>query len=84
MAAPTEIRQRAITLLEQLPGESLVKAVKFLEGLSHETLLASAITPEASETALLEVIQRGVQICIHQRMRKVVSRIYVSSLLLTT
>jgi hypothetical protein len=49
MAAPTEIRQRAIALLEQLPGQSLVKAVKFLEALSHETLLASAITPEASE-----------------------------------
>lgn len=31
MAVPTEIRQRVIALLEQLPGESLIKAVEFLE-----------------------------------------------------
>jgi hypothetical protein len=36
MALSREMRQRAITLLEKLPGESLVKAVKFLEALSHE------------------------------------------------
>jgi hypothetical protein len=65
MAAPTEIRQRAIptvsyanALLEQLPGESLVRAVEFLETLSHEALQESETTPEASETALLEIIQR--------------------------
>ncbi|QYX30796.1 hypothetical protein [Sphaerospermopsis torques-reginae] len=59
MTAPTEIRQRAITLLEQLPGESLVKAVAFLESLSHEYLQLSA-TPKTpnSETALLQIIQR--------------------------
>lgn len=41
MAAPTEIRQRAIptvscanALLEQLPGESLARTVEFLEALS--------------------------------------------------
>lgn len=59
MTAPTEIRQKAITLLEQLPGESLVKAVEFLESLSHESLQLSAKpkTPN-SETALLQIIQR--------------------------
>jgi hypothetical protein len=58
MTAPTEIRQRAITLLEQLPGESLVKAVEFLESLSHEFLQLST-TPKTSnsETSLLQIIQ---------------------------
>lgn len=36
MTAPTEIRERAIALLDQLPGESLERAVEFLEALSHE------------------------------------------------
>ena len=58
MAAQTEIRQRAIALLEQLPGESLVRAVEFLETLSHEALQKSEATQEASEAGLLEIIQR--------------------------
>jgi hypothetical protein len=58
MTVPTEIRQRAIALLEQLPGESLVRAVEFLETLSHEALQESGTTPEVKETALLEIIQR--------------------------
>jgi hypothetical protein len=50
MAVPTEIRKRAIALLEQLPGESLVKAVEFLEALSREALQVSeAPNPEISE-----------------------------------
>ncbi|MBA3921904.1 MAG: hypothetical protein H0X31_09485 [Nostocaceae cyanobacterium] len=59
MAVPTEIRQRAIALLEQLPGESLVRAVEFLQALSHEALLLSE-TPkfETSEATLLQIIQR--------------------------
>jgi hypothetical protein len=58
MAVPTEIRKRAIALLEQLPGESLVKAVEFLEALSHEALQVSeASKPEVSEAALLQIIQ---------------------------
>jgi hypothetical protein len=59
MAPPTEIRKRAITLLEQLPGESLLKAVEFLEALSHEALQVSE-TPKpelVSEAALLKIIQ---------------------------
>ncbi|MBW4617706.1 MAG: hypothetical protein KME21_31855 [Desmonostoc vinosum HA7617-LM4] len=58
MTVPTEIRNRAIALLEQLPGESLVKAVEFLEALSHEALQVSeAPNPEISEAALLQIIQ---------------------------
>ena len=59
MTAPTEIRQKAIALLEQLRGESLVKAVEFLESLSGEFLQRSETskTPN-SETALLQIIQR--------------------------
>jgi hypothetical protein len=59
MVVPTEIHQRAIALLEQLPGESLVKAVEFLEVLSHEALQVSAAQqPSADEAALLQTIQR--------------------------
>ncbi|BBD60919.1 hypothetical protein NIES2109_37190 [Nostoc sp. HK-01] len=41
MTAPEEIRQRGRQLLEQLSGESLVKAVKLLESVSQESLLPS-------------------------------------------
>jgi hypothetical protein len=41
MTVPIEIRKRAIALVEQLPGESLVKAVEFLESLSDEALQGS-------------------------------------------
>jgi aconitase A len=58
MAAPTEIRQRAIALLEQLPGESLVRAVEFLETLSQESLQRSETPLPEAEAALLEIIQR--------------------------
>jgi len=59
MAVATEFRQRAIELLENLPGESLVKAVEFLESLAHTAIQASATADLAvSEAALLEIIQR--------------------------
>ena len=59
MAVATEFRQRAIELLENLPGESLVKAVEFLESLAHTALQASVATDsEVSEAALLAIIQR--------------------------
>jgi hypothetical protein len=59
MAVSTEIRQRAIALLEQLPGESLVQAIEFLESLSHAAREQSdAVEPAVSEAALLEIIQR--------------------------
>ncbi|MEA5603997.1 hypothetical protein [Nostoc sp. UHCC 0252] len=38
MTAPEEVRQRGIKLLEQLSGETLVKAVKLLESVSQESL----------------------------------------------
>jgi hypothetical protein len=59
MAVATEFRQRAIELLENLPGESLVKAVEFLESLAHTALQASSATDLAvGESSLLEIIQR--------------------------
>ncbi|MBE9200515.1 hypothetical protein IQ233_15565 [Nodularia sp. LEGE 06071] len=59
MTEPTDIRQRAIALLQQLPRESLVKALEFLESLAYESLPLSE-TPETpnSEAALLQIIQR--------------------------
>ncbi len=60
MTVPIEIRKRAIALVEQLPGESLVKAVEFLESLSDEALQGSQTTmPQAGEAALIEVVQIG-------------------------
>ena len=60
MAVSTEIRQRALALLEQLPGESLVKAVEFLEALSHEAFQVSEVPKsEASEAALHELPLAG-------------------------
>ncbi|MBW4671732.1 MAG: hypothetical protein KME60_30995 [Cyanomargarita calcarea GSE-NOS-MK-12-04C] len=58
MPISTEIRKRAIALLEQLPGESLVRAIEFLEALSHEVQVSVISNPETSEAAMLEIIQR--------------------------
>jgi hypothetical protein len=59
MAVTTEFRQKAIQLLENLPGESLIKAVEYLETLTQTALQASAAPDlEISEAALLEIIQR--------------------------
>ena len=58
MTVATEFRQRAIELLENLPGESLVKAVEYLEALAHQAVQQSATTDlEVGEVALLEIIQ---------------------------
>ncbi|MEH1866450.1 MAG: hypothetical protein V7K69_15800 [Nostoc sp.] len=46
MTPPEKIRSRGITLLEELSGESLLKAVKFLESLSQESLPLSQNKPE--------------------------------------
>ncbi|MEH2166186.1 MAG: hypothetical protein V7K41_05840 [Nostoc sp.] len=48
MTRPEEIRSRGITLLEELSGESLLKAVKFLESLSQESLPLNQNKPEHS------------------------------------
>lgn len=68
MAVAKEIRKRAIALLEQLPGESLARAVEFLEALSHEVLQGSVTPPEASEPALLEIIQRRLSPVEQERL----------------
>jgi hypothetical protein len=58
MAVAIEFRQRAIELLKNLPGESLVKAVEYLETLAHETVQPSTTTDlEVGEAALLAIIQ---------------------------
>ena len=59
MTTPTEIRKKAIALVEQLPGESLVKAVEFLEALCRETnQVKDATLVELNEVALLSLVQR--------------------------
>ena len=57
MTAPTEIRQRAKELVDQLPGESLAKALEFLESLCSEANQTSKITASRKEEALLQIIQ---------------------------
>jgi hypothetical protein len=66
MAVATEFRQRAlaeplrmrIELLENLPGESLVQAVEFLESLAHTALQASVANDlGVNEADLLAIIQ---------------------------
>ncbi|NJK50885.1 hypothetical protein HC931_24725 [Candidatus Gracilibacteria bacterium] len=68
MAAPTEIRQRAIALLEQLPGASLVRAVEFLEALSQESLQGAKTPSPNQEAALVEKIQRLLSISEQERL----------------
>ncbi len=55
MTASPHIRQRARELIEQLPGESLIKAVEFMETLCQEQGEQSRQTQEQQ---LLTVIQR--------------------------
>jgi hypothetical protein len=58
MSAPTEIRQRAKNLVDQLPGESLAEAVEFLEALCREAGQRSKVaTSKPEEAALLQIIQ---------------------------
>ena len=58
MTVAVEFRQRAIALLENLPGESLIKAVEYLETLAHQAVQASATTDlEVGEATLLEIIR---------------------------
>ena len=56
MSAPTEIRQRAKELVDQLSGESLTEAVEFLEALFSEASKVAPSKPE--EAALVQIIQR--------------------------
>lgn len=59
MITPTNIRQHAQELIEQLPGSSLPQVVEFLESLRHNIDPAQPILPEnLQEQALLPIIQR--------------------------
>jgi hypothetical protein len=59
MKIPTEIRQRAIELVEKLPQEMLSEAIDFLESLSKK---AEPLKEEeeltAEESTLMQIIQR--------------------------
>jgi DNA-binding GntR family transcriptional regulator len=59
MITPTNIRQHAQELIEQLPGSSLPQVVEFLEGLRHSIDSTHQRLPEnLQEPALLFIIQR--------------------------
>ncbi|MBW4592677.1 MAG: hypothetical protein KME46_07095 [Brasilonema angustatum HA4187-MV1] len=53
MTAPTEIRQRAIALIEKLPEETLIKAIDLLESLCVDNGVVTL-----GEETLLQRIQR--------------------------
>ena len=58
MTVSREIRIRAIALVEQLPDESLTKALEFLEALSDEaSKVSETALVELEEKALLQIIQ---------------------------
>lgn len=52
---PVDIRQRAISLIEQLPQNKLAAVVQLLEVLSEPTSQSAA---NAEEASLLEIIER--------------------------
>ena len=59
MTTSTELRQRAIELVDQLPKEMLVEAVDLLESLclkANQVVDEKPSTPE--ESALLQIIRR--------------------------
>lgn len=59
MTTPTEVRQRVIELVDQLPTEMLVEAIDFLEFLSFKTnRRAKVAESKPEEKALLQIIQR--------------------------
>ncbi|MFB2979153.1 hypothetical protein [Microseira sp. BLCC-F43] len=59
MTTPTELRQRAIELVDQLPKEMLFEAVDLLESLCLKANQAGDEKPSISEeSALLQIIGR--------------------------
>jgi len=59
MTTPTEVRQRVIELVDQLPTEMLVEAIDFLEFLSFKTNRRGKVAEsKPEEKALLQIIQR--------------------------
>lgn len=69
MTASTDIRQRAIELIDKLPQEMLTEAVTLLESLS---LKANQVGDEtdcnSEEDALLEIIQRYLSLAEQKRL----------------
>jgi hypothetical protein len=58
MAISTEIRQKALSLLEQLPQQSLNKAVEYLEILSQNAQQETInLTSLSNENQLIKIIQ---------------------------
>ena len=58
MAISTEIHQKALSLLEQLPQKSLNKAVEYLETLSQNAQQGTiSLTTLSNETQLIKIIQ---------------------------
>lgn len=61
MKIPTEVRERAIELVKNLPQEMLSEAIDFLESLSKK---AEQIKEEdelnTEESTLIQIIQRGL------------------------
>jgi hypothetical protein len=59
MTTPTELRQRAIELVDQLPKEMLFEAVDLLESLCLKANQVGDEKPSTSEeSALLQIIER--------------------------
>ncbi|MGB7274285.1 MAG: hypothetical protein WBC69_13380 [Geitlerinemataceae cyanobacterium] len=59
MSAPTDIRQRAIQLIDRLPAETLLRAVEFLETLCRETNAENnPLVWQLNEDTLVQIIQR--------------------------
>jgi hypothetical protein len=58
MAISTEIRQKALSLLEQLPQQSLNKAVEYLETLAQNAQQETInLTSLSNENQLIKIIQ---------------------------
>jgi hypothetical protein len=69
MKIPTEIRERAIELVKNLPQEMLGEAIDFLESLSKK---AEQIKEEdglnTEESSLIQIIQRGLSLEEQKRL----------------
>jgi hypothetical protein len=67
MTASTDIRQRAISLLETLPSDKLTQAVELLESLTQSSQANPAVLP-SEEMPLLQIINRCLPATEQQRL----------------
>jgi hypothetical protein len=67
MTASTDIRQRAISLLETLPNDKLPQAVELLESLSQSPQVDPTVIP-SEEMPLLQTINRRLPATEQQRL----------------